>query len=60
MASWIGALDVNASQDRASLRRALELQRREDRAVAAAAVEVSAENDAFFEEVIALLQARQR
>jgi transcriptional regulator with XRE-family HTH domain len=59
VASWINALGVGVDQARASLGRALELQRREDLAVAAAAADVAAADDDFIEEVIALLLAEQ-
>jgi transcriptional regulator with XRE-family HTH domain len=59
VASWIGVLGVGADQARASLGRALELQRRENLAIVAASVEVSTADDAFIEEVIALLQSQQ-
>lgn len=60
VASWISALGVGVDQARASLGRALELQRREDLAVAAAAAEVAAADDEFIDKVIALLHAEQR
>lgn len=60
VASWVRALHVGADQARESLRRALELQKREDLAVAAASAAVSPEDDEFIQQVIALLQAQQR
>lgn len=59
VASWISALGVGVDQARVSLGRALELQRREDLAVAAAAAEVAAPEDDFIKEVIALLRAEK-
>ncbi len=60
VAAWISALGVGVDQARASLGRALELERREDLAVAAAAPEVSTADNDFIEQVIALLLAEQR
>lgn len=60
VASWIDALEVGADQARVSLGRALELQRRDDVAVAAAAAAAPTGDDEFIEQVIALLEARQR
>lgn len=60
VASWVRALGVGSDQARASLGRALELQRREDLTVAAAAGVISTEDSNFIEEVMALLLAEQR
>jgi transcriptional regulator with XRE-family HTH domain len=60
VAAWISVLGVSSAQARASIGRALELQRREDLAVAAAATDVSTTDDDFIEEVIAHLPAEQR
>lgn len=58
VAAWIRFLDVEIPQARASLRKALELQRREDVSLAAAASpDAKGADDGFVEEVVALLEA---
>jgi hypothetical protein len=58
VAAWILFLDVDAPQARASLTKALELQRRENVALAAAASpDAEDADDRFIDEVIALVEA---
>jgi hypothetical protein len=60
VAAWIRSLHVGAEQARESLRRAFRLRREQDLAVASASPEVTADQDAFVNQVMALLQAEQR